>query len=97
MSIEKATDLVTKVGGTLSVVGMLVGAWLTADTTCSGGFTGPKSCRNVFGAVAVDPITGGPATWRLMIAGGFGGAVVGALAGLAIAKLWPSTKEDLFP
>ena len=97
MVAKEAADLVMKVGGVGSVVGAIIGAVLWSSTTCSGspGSSTP-SCSNVFGEVATNAL--GQPNWAALIGiGALVGAVVGGGLCALIAKLWPSTKPDLFP
>lgn len=97
MSPGQGADLVMKVGGVLAAVGAVVGAFLNSLTTCTqGGLTGPVSCSNWLGEVGVD-FSGNPAIVPLIAWGGFWGAVLGSLIGVAIGWLWPHTKRSLFP
>lgn len=93
---KEITDLITKVGGVLSVLGMLAGAFLWSNTTCTSTLTAGRTCRNVFGEVPIGQL-GQPSTVELFVTGGLIGAIVGALAGAAIVAVWPSTKQGLFP
>jgi hypothetical protein len=93
---KEITDLITKVGGVLSLVGMVGGGLLWSSTTCTSTLTAGRSCRNVFGEVPISQF-GQPSTVELFVTGGLTGAVVGALAGAAIVAVWPRTKQDLFP
>jgi hypothetical protein len=90
MVADKVADLVTKVGGAFSVVGLLIGAWLFGSTTCTSSLVGGRSCTNFFGEVSVNAL-GQPNTVALMGTGALVGAVVGAIVGWVVGWL---VKQD---
>jgi hypothetical protein len=87
--MKNLTDILTKIGGPLATIGMLVGGYLSGSTTCTSAFSG-RSCSNAFGNVELD-FAGQPHTAQLMIAGGLLGAAVGAAITGAVALLRPKT------
>ena len=88
-----ATDIFTKVGGTLALIGLFAGAWLNSSTTCTSSFRGGRSCTNVFGEVELT--AGQPNTVELMLTGAFVGALAGAAIGIVVSLIWPQHQEDL--
>ncbi len=92
--IKFITDLLTKVGGVLGTIGMLLGGVLWYPDCETRGFGG-KACSNITGDVALDRF-GNPSTVELVAVGCLIGAVVGLLVGYAITSIWPNTKSSLF-